>query len=186
MKDSEIVELYWQRDEAAIKRTAEKYEKSLSKISYNILASSEDCRECVNDTYMAAWNSMPEHRPANLATYLGKIIRQISIDRFRKYKSKKRISSEYTLSISEMADCIADNNTPEQIADFRLLDKAINSFLRSVQESERNIFIGRYYYFDSIKSIAEYTGLSESNVKITLFRIRQKLKDYLIREGFDV
>ena len=185
MKDAEIVELYWQRDEKAIQETTQKYGAYLSKIAYNILSNLEYSKECVNDTYLAAWNSMPENRPSILSTYLGKITRQISIDRFRKNNSKA-FSSEYALSLSEMEDCFADNSTPEQELDAKLLESAVNSFIRSLPDDARKVFIGRYYFFDSVKTIASYCSISEANVKTVLYRTRQKLKDYLVKEGFEL
>lgn len=186
MKDEEIVELYWQRSEDAIKETSTKYQAYLSKIAYNILSDYEDSKECVNDTYLAAWNSMPEHRPSVLSTYLGKIARQISIDVFRKKNSLKRYASEYALSLSELEDSFSDRVTPEQTLDAKILDEAINTFIRSLPEESRKVFIGRYYFFDSVKKIAAYCGISEMNVKAILFRARQKLKEYLVKEGFSL
>lgn len=186
MKDEEIVELYWQRSEDAIKETSTKYQAYLSKIAYNILSDFEDSKECVNDTYLAAWNSMPEHRPSVLSTYLGKIARQISIDVFRKKNSLKRYASEYALSLSELEESFSDRATPEQTFDAKILDEAINTFIRSLPEESRKVFIGRYYFFDSVKKIAAYCGISETNVKAILFRARQKLKEYLVKEGFSL
>lgn len=184
MKDEEIVELYWQRSEDAIKETSVKYQAYLSKIAYNILSDFEDSKECVNDTYLAAWNSMPEHRPSILSTYLGKITRQIAIDVFRKKSSLKRYTSEYALSLSELEDSFADYVTTEELFDAKLLDESINIFVRSLPEESRNVFIGRYYFFDSVKTVAKYCGISEANAKAILFRARQKLKEYLVKEGF--
>ena len=184
MEDQEIVALYWQRSEDAIRETAAKYETYLTKVARNVLSDAEDSRECVNDTYLAAWNSMPEHRPEILSTYLGKITRQGAIDRFRKRNSLKRRASEYALSLSELEDSFADSATPEQALDTRLLAEAVNAFLRTLPDRERNVFLGRYYFFDSVKEVAAYCALSEANVKSILFRTRQKLKAYLESEGF--
>ncbi len=186
MKDEEIVELYWQRNKDAIQETSRKYEPYLSKIAYNVLFNLEDSRESVNDTYLAAWNSMPEHRPSILSTYLGKLTRQISIDIFRKRNSKKRCASEYALSLSELEDIFADRNTPEQEMNAKQLDVAINTFVRSLPDDARKVFIGRYFFFDSVKTVAAYCGISEANVKTILFRTRQKLKDYLVKEEFEL
>ena len=186
MKDAEIVELYWQRDENAVQETTQKYGAYLSKIAYNILSDLEDSHECVNDTYLAAWNSMPENRPSILSTYLGKITRQISIDRFRKNNSKKRFASEYAVSLSEMEDYFADNNTPEQEVNAKLLEETVNSFVRSLSDDARKVFIGRYYFFDSVKAIATYCGISEANVKTMLYRTRLKLKEHLVKVGFEL
>ena len=184
MEDEKIVALYWQRSEDAIRETAKKYEAYLTKIARNILSDPEDCGECVNDTYLAAWNSMPEHRPGVLSTYLGKITRQISIDRFRKRNSAKRRGSGYALSLAELEDTFADDETPEQALDAKLLDAAIGEFVRSLPEEARRVFIGRYYFFDPVKTVAGYCGISEAKAKSILYRARLKLKEHLEKEGF--
>ena len=186
MKDAKIVELYWERDEEAIKQTQQKYGAYLAKIAYNILSDVEDSSECVNDTYWKAWNSMPDQRPCVLSSYLGKITRQLSIDVFRKKHSIKRYASEYALSLEELGDSFADNTTPEQALDAKMLDEAVSRFLRMLSDRERNTFIGRYYFFDSVKDVAAYYGMSEAKVKSMLHRTRQKLKAYLVKEGIDI
>lgn len=186
MNDARIVDLYWTRSEDALQQTKEKYEAYLMKVAYNILADIEDVRECVNDTYLAAWNSIPPNRPCVLGTYLGKITRDISIDIFRKKHAAKRYASEYAQSLDELGDCFTDGNTPERELDAKLLNQAINRFLRKLPKENRNVFIGRYFYFDSVKSIAKYCGMSEAKVKTMLFRTRQRLKEYLKAEGFEL
>ena len=186
MKDAEIVALYWDRNEAAIQQTEQKYAAYLSKVAYNILSDFEDSRECVNDTYLKAWNSMPPHSPCVLSTYLGKITRQLSIDMFRKKHSTKRYASEYALSLDELGDSFSDGTTPEQVLDAKKLDEAINHFLRTLPHEARNAFIGRYYFFDSLKDVAGYCGMSEAKAKSMLYRTRQSLKAYLVKEGFDL
>ena len=183
MKDAEIVALYWERNEVAIQQTEQKYGAYLSKVAYNILSDVEDSRECVNDTYLKAWNSMPPHKPKVLATYLGKITRQLSIDVYRKKNSVKRHASEYAISLDELGDSFPDSNTPDQAFDAKKLDEAINAFLRTLPEDARNSFIGRYYFFDSLKEVAGYCGMSEAKVKSLLYRTRQSLKAYLVKEG---
>ena len=185
MKDEEIVALYWERDEQAVLQTKEKYEHYLTKISYNILADLEDCRECVNDTYLAAWNSMPEHRPNVLSTYLGRMIRQISIDVFRKKTSQKRHDSEYALSLEELGDVVSGGVSPEQALEADRLKESLSSFLRGLSGEERKLFVGRYYFFDSLKRTADYLGMSEGKAKSMLYRIRMRLKEYLVKEGFE-
>lgn len=184
MKDEMIVNLYWARNENAIYQTQVKYGAYLSRIAYNVLSDTEDSRECVNDTYLAAWNSMPTNRPSVLSTYLGKITRQISIDVFRKKHSQKRYASVYALSLDELGDTFTDGHTPEQELDGKMLAEAINRFLRTLPEADRNTFIGRYYFFDSLKKVAGYYGMSEAKVKSMLYRTRQKLKAFLVEEGF--
>jgi len=184
MEDSRIVSLYWDRDETAIEQTDRKYGRYLTKIAYNILADREDSKESVNDTYLAAWDSMPPHRPDVLSTYLGKLTRRISIDLFRRKTSQKRGGGEYALSLQELEDCISGGNTTEQALDMQLLSETIAQYLRTVTEEARNVFIGRYYYLDPVKQIASYCRISESKVKILLYRTRQGLWEHLQKEGF--
>lgn len=192
MQDSEIVKLYWERSELAIAETQSKYDKYLAKIAYNILSDKEDSKESVNDTYLAAWNSMPPHRPEVLSTYLGKLTRRISIDIFRKRTRSKRKASEYELSLAELGEDaatadVADNRfEPEEILDVKLLAGVINAFLRELPEEARNLFIGRYYFLDPLKDVAKYCGMTESKAKSMLFRTRNKLRDCLREEGYDV
>lgn len=182
MDDKKIVELYWERNESAVSETQEKYGKYLSKIAYNILADIEDSEESVNDTYLRAWNSIPPHKPVRLSAFLAKITRQISIDIYRKRTSKKRLGSEYALSLEELFDCAASDGNPEKEVDASLLSKAINDWLASVPEISRQAFICRYFHFDSVKDIAGYLEISQSNVKTLLYRARLDLKSYLEKE----
>lgn len=184
MQDEKIVELYWLRHENAIRETEHKYGQYLIKIAHNILNNIEDSRESVNDTYLRAWNSMPPNKPAVLKTYLGKITRQISIDIFRSKNRQKRSNSQYALSLYELEECIPDNMCTEQEIELRLLGKTINEFLYTLPEQTRHIFVCRYYFCDSVKSISSYYALTESKVKSILYRTRQALKNHLEREGF--
>ena len=186
MQDAQIVALYWQRDEAAIEVTQKKYEPYLSRIAYNILSDWEDSQESVNDTYMAAWNSIPPHKPEILSTYLGKLTRRISIDLFRKRNRLKRQASQYALSLSELEDCASPGSSSEDAMQTRVLAEAINRFLRTLSKDARNLFIGRYYFMDSLKEVAAYCGISESRAKSILYRTRCSLKAYLQKEGFDL
>lgn len=186
MDDEQIVSLYWDRSESAIRETEIKYDRYLTKIAYNILANLEDSRESVNDTYLAAWDSMPPHRPAVLSTYLAKLTRRISIDRFRYRTRDKRRDSEYAVSLSELGDCVSGGNTTEEILNVKLLADTIGIYLRLQPEQVRNAFIGRYYFLDPIREVARYCGMSESKCKSMLHRTRLGLKDYLREEGFEV
>ncbi len=191
MQDSEIVKLYWERSELAIEETQKKYDKYLKKIAYNILADEEDSKESVNDTYLAAWNSMPPHRPEILSTYLGKLTRRISIDIFRRNSRSKRKASEYALSLAELGEdasvAMANNRfEPEEVLDVKLLAGVINTFLRELPEDARNLFIGRYYFLDPLKNVAKYCGMTESKAKSMLFRTRNKLREYLREEGYTI
>jgi RNA polymerase sigma-70 factor (ECF subfamily) len=186
MQDDEIVSLYWKRDEAAISATEQKYGKYLSKIAYHILSDRGDVEESVNDTYLKAWNSIPPHKPSVLSTYLGKITRQTSIDIFRKRNSDKRKASEYAVSLSELEECVSTGDVTEQNADAHLLAESISRFLRTLSPEVSNIFVGRYYFMDSIQEIAAYYGMSQAKVKSMLHRTRIALKNYLEQEGFEI
>ena len=184
MNDDAIVALYWQRDESAITVTQEKYNAYLMKIAWNILNDTGDSEESVNDTYLAAWNSMPPQKPVVLSTYLGKITRRISISLFRKRNADKRKGGEFALSLDEMEEVLTDHMEPEKEIEAKLLGELLNQFLRSLKPDERRTFIGRYYYMDPLKEVAAYCGMSESKAKTILFRTRVKLKEYLKKEGF--
>ena len=186
MEDEAIVSLYWDRDERAIRETEEKYDRYLTKIAYNILNDREDSRESVNDTYLAAWDSMPPHRPGVLSAYLAKLTRRISIDRFRYRTRDKRAGSEYAISLSELGDCVSGGNTTEEIVNVKLLADSIGIFLRLQSKDARTAFIARYYFLDSIRDISRSTGMSESKVKSLLHRTRIALKKYLEEEGFSL
>ena len=184
MEDSRIVALYWQRDETAIVETRNKYEHYLTKIAYQILAGWEDSQESVNDTYLSAWTSIPPQRPEVLSLYLAKLVRRISIDRFRRENRQKRKASQYALSLEELAECLSGGNTTEEEADGRLLAQAMEAYLRTLPPDARNMFLIRYYFLDSIREVASYFGCSEAKVKSSLHRTRQGLKSYLEQEGF--
>ena len=186
MEDAEIVELYWGRDEDAITQTKTKYGAYLNRVAYNILSDLEDSQECVSDTLLAAWRSMPNNRPKNLRTYLGKITRQVSIDLYRRRNRMKRYASEYAISLEELGDSFTDGRTPEDELNARLLTETVNCFLRTLPDEARNAFIGRYYFFDSLQAVAQYCDMSESKCKSLLYRTRQSLKAYLQKEGFDL
>lgn len=183
MKDSEIIELYWERNEAAITATAEKYGSYCHAISYNILHSNEDAEECVNDTWLRAWKSLPPQRPDRLATYLGKITRNLSFDRFRQYNAEKRGNGQAGLVLSELEDCVPAEADVEQSFDEILLAESINQFLYAQPERKRNIFIRRYWYLYPIRDIAKTYGMSESKTASLLFRMRNELKTHLEKEG---
>ena len=184
MEDERIVTLYWERSEQAIAETEKKYDRYLEKIAHNILNNIEDSRESVNDTYLAAWNSMPPHRPSILSAYLAKLTRRISIDRFRYRTRDKRMGSEYAISLSELSDCVSGGNTAEEIFNAKALADAIGVYLRLQSREVQTAFMGRYYFLDPVKEIAAYLGMSESKVKSLLYRTRLGLKEYLEKEGF--
>lgn len=186
MEDLKIIELFFDRKEYAIAETERKYGGYLSKIAYNILFDSEDSEECVNDTYMKAWNTIPPQKPEVLRTFLGKITRRLAIDVFRRKHAEKRVNSEYALSLSELDECIPDKLSAEAEFERKELSESINRFLASLSKENRDIFICRYFYSDSIKEIASSFQSNEAKIKSSLFRSRKILKEQLLKEGFDL
>lgn len=186
MEDEQIIRLYWDRDEAAIYETDHKYGPYLTTIARNVLGDPEDTRECVNDTYYAAWNSIPPQWPKVLSAYLAKLARRTAIDCFRKRTRIKRGGGEYVLSLSELEGTFSAGNTTEASVDAAALGEAINTFLRGLNPQARTAFIGRYYFMDSMAEVARYCGMSESKAKSMLHRTRKKLKIHLEKEGFPV
>ena len=186
MDDAKIVQLYWDRDEQAIPVTANKYGNYCTSIAKNILGNREDAEECVNDTYMNAWNSMPPHRPNILSTFLGKIVRNLSIKRYKHNTADKRGGGQTTVVLDEIAELVSDTGSVEQEIDRKELVKAIDSFLDKLPSDRKNIFVCRYWFFDSISDIANRFGMTESNVSVTLNRLRLKLHNYLLERGFEL
>lgn len=182
--DEHIIELFFSRDEAAIKSVEAKYGSYLHTIAVNILSNSEDCEECKSDTYLALWNHIPPDRPSNLKAYVAKIIRNISINKYNEKTRQKRIPSEYTLSLEELSECIPDKNDVETAYDAKHLQQVMNSFLLSLSKRKRYIFICRYYCGDSIDRIACSLKISGSMVFYELAKIRKQLKNTLKQEGF--
>ncbi len=183
MDDELIVQLYWDRSEDAITETDRKYGKYCNSIAYGILRDKEDAEESVNDTYMDAWNAMPPHRPSMLATFLGKITRRISIDRWRSKTRQKRGGGEVVLALGELEQCISHGQSPEQEIEKKILGEAINRFLDKLSAEERRVFLARYWYMDSIKEIAAHFKFSQSKVTSMLLRTRNKLRNHLEKEG---
>ena len=184
MDDNRIVDLYWQRNESAISETATKYGKYLHSISYQILLNNEDAEECVNDTYNGAWQSMPPHRPSILSTFLGKITRRISIDLWRKYSSEKRGGGVMTLALDELEECVSGTGDVEAEVERLELQKKLNDFLLALPKVDRQVFMCRYWYMDSISDIAKQFAYSQSKVKSMLYRTRNKLRAMLEKEGY--
>ena len=183
MDDAAIVSLYWARSEDAISQTAAKYGAYCRTISYNILANAEDADECVNDTYLSAWNSMPTHRPTYLAPYLAKLTRWLSLNRLRDGNSLKRGGGEVPLALDELSDCVMGQSDPEREVEVRELEDAIDRFVNELPETDQIIFISRYWFLVPVAEIAKKCGCTQSKVKTTLFRLRKKLRDRLQEEG---
>ncbi len=182
MDDGHIVALYFQRAEQAISETAAKYGAYLMRISLRILNDREDAEECVSDTYHDAWNAMPPHRPAVLSTFLGKITRRISIDLWRKKHAEKRGGGELTLALEELSECVTDGKSIEDELEKKALTVRFQRFLDALPETERRVFLSRYWYLEPTKEIAARFGFSESKVSSMLYRTRKKLREALAKE----
>lgn len=186
MNDREIVDLYWKRDESAIQESDKKHGKYCYFIAFNILDNNEDSEECVNDTYTKAWNAIPPKKPDKLSVFLGKITRNTALDMIEKKSAKKRGESTYTLVIDELHDCIPSNNSTEKEAENSQLAEFLNTFLENLSEENRIIFLQRYWYIMSVKEIAKNNQFTESKVKMSLMRTREKLREFLEKEGVEI
>ncbi len=183
MQDTDIISLYWERDERAIEATEQKYGSYCASIASNVLANHEDVQECLNETFFAAWNSIPPHRPSVLSTFLGKIARRIAIDKWRERSAVKRGGGQTALALDELQDCIAGQQDVAQEAERRLLQKAVRAFIAALPDTEQRVFLCRYWYMDSIEAIAAQFGFSQSKVKSMLHRTRGRLRTHLQKEG---
>lgn len=183
MEDEKIIALYFSRSEDAITETAKKYGRYCHAIAYHILQNEEDSEECVNDTYLKAWDSIPPRHPEMLRTFLGKLTRNLSLHIYEKYHADKRGGGRTALVLEELQNCIpAPDNTAKAIDDMALKE-VLNRFLATLPAQSRIMFLRRYWYFDTVKEIAAALGVSESKVKMSLLRSRGGLKQYLEKEG---
>lgn len=183
MTDLEIVALYWKRSEEAIACTMQKYGRYLLRLALNILHIHEEAEECVNETCLSAWNQLPPDKPEKLLPYLGRISRCLALNRYDYLTAQKR-SMDFTVQLSELEDILSAPDTPQQQYERTELAAAISSFLRLQSDEDRNVFVRRYWYSDSIRDIAKQYGLRENTVKSRLLRTRQRLKTYLEKEGY--
>ena len=183
MEDNQIIELYWQRKDSAIKESQNKYGSYCGTIANNILHSAEDTEECVNSTWFRAWNTMPPEKPNRLAQFFGRITRNLAIDKYRKDRADRYGGGQTALCLDELGECIGEESPVE---DRLVLKELLNTFLMDFPQKNRNIFLLRYWYFMPIAEIAERNGMSEGAVKMLLQRVRNKLKDYLETEGIGI
>lgn len=184
MEDEQIVALYWERSEHAIKETDVKYGKYCYSIAYNLLHNKEDAGESINDTYLEAWNSMPPHKPHVLAAFLGRITRRISVDRWRSAHATKRGGGQYPLLLDELSECIPAKSTVEEQVELKELAKTVNRFLAGLSVEKQQVFLLRYWYADSMETIARKFGFTVNKVKSMLFHTREALREHLKKEGF--
>ncbi|MBQ4282429.1 MAG: sigma-70 family RNA polymerase sigma factor [Lachnospira sp.] len=182
MLDEEIIELFFERSEEALKELESKYGKMCLQTSYNILGNQSDAEECVNDSYLGVWNAIPPTRPKPLLTYVLKIVRNISLNRYHKNKAQKRNSS-YDVAVEELADFLAAPDSVESAMAVNELTESIEAFLESLTSENRVIFVKRYWFYDDYEDIAKQVGLSVKNVSVRLTRMRKQLKEYLEERG---
>lgn len=183
MEDKQIIALYWDRSENAISETDEKYGRYCHYIAQNILQNEEDAAECVNDTYLRAWNAIPPKRPNNLRTFLGKITRNLALNRWEQRNAEKRGAGVLSQVLDELYECVPASDSTEQIIEKILLKDLLDGFLTTLKPDAREIFVRRYWYFSSVQEIADEYGMTESKVTVTLCRTRQKLAHLLEKEG---
>lgn len=182
MEDGQIIDLYWSRDQRAIGETDGKYGALLKNIAWNLLGSREDSEECVNDTYLRAWNAIPPTRPAAFRTWLGHITRNLSLDRWKRRQAEKRGGGAEVL-LGELEDCVPASGGPERTLEDRELAELLNAFLRGLSRESRVMFLRRYWYGESVTEIGKALGCGSGKVKSSLFRSRKALRAYLEKEG---
>lgn len=183
MEDSQIIALYWQKNEDAIIESNRQYGAYCFKIANNILYNPEDAEECVNDTWFHVWNAIPPKRPQKLAIFLAKITRNLAFNRFNARIAKKRGSGEIAFVLDELAECLPSDSNVENEYETKELGQHVQWFVRTLSERDANVFVRRYFFTDSVKDIAERYGLTENNIMVILSRTRKKLKKYLMKEG---
>lgn len=185
MEDETIIGLYWARDERAISETDRKYGENLRSLAYRVCADRQDGDECANDTYLRVWNDIPPTRPDCFRAYLLAIVRRIAFDRLRSRRAEKRGAGaeNYPLSAEELTECVPGGTTPEEEFDRQALSDALDAFLRTLPKEQRQIFLCRYWFLDSVKEISVTFGAAETTIKSSLFRTRKALRAYLTKEG---
>ena len=182
MTDTEIINLFFERSEQAIDELAKKHGSAVARVARNILGNEQDTEECVNDTYLGAWNAIPPHRPSPLRTFVCKIARNLATMKYHANTAKKR-NSQYDLALDELEDYLADKSGVEEAYEAKELAKAINGFMATLKYSDRFIFTRRYWYSDPVQDIAKMAHSTTNSVTVRLFRIREKLRHYLEKEG---
>ncbi len=182
-EDSKILELFCARDEKAISETHSKYGRYCYSIAYNIIGVNEDCEECVNDTLVKAWNTIPPQKPRKLSAFLGRITRNLTLNKYFEKTAGKRGAGQTAAVLDELSECVSSGVTTEDISDNNTLRRALNDFLSSLEPEKRIIFMQRYWYMISIKAIADKHSSTESRIKMILLRTRNELKEHLIKEG---
>lgn len=182
MDDEQIIELFWQRSQLALAETSAKYERYCHAISLGILGDERDAQECVNDALRRAWEAIPPNRPQCLKTYMGKIVRNLSLNRLKGRKAQKRGLGQAEVALAELEECLCAPGLPEQALEDAMAAQIVNRFLGRLPEAKRRVFVRRYWYFSSIQDIAKQYRMSESKVKSMLARMRKQLQADLQKE----
>ncbi len=193
MDDPSIVKLFLNRNQQALIEVRDRFSRYLRTVAFNVLRDEQDAEECENDAYLSAWNSIPPNEPQDLKSYLARIARNAALTLYRKKNADKRGGGERAASVEELAECIGDGGEDiaggslvEQALEEKELSRALDTFLRTIKDTERQVFLRRYWFFESVSEVADRFGFSESKVKTMLFRTREKLKTYLEKEGYTV
>lgn len=186
MEDHQIIDLYFARDEEAIPATDAKYGKYCTAIAKSILSSPEDAEECLSDTYLRTWNTIPPHRPGILSAFLGKITRNLAFNRHKENTAQKRGGGELPLVLEELAGCVSGKEWVEDALDYKELVESINAFLSALSAEKRKLFVCRYFYCESVETLSQRFGLSYGSLTMTLSRLRKSLKAYLIKRGYEL
>lgn len=183
MEDSQIINLFFERSEEAITELSDKYGGVCKKIASNLLNNKEDIEECVNDTYLGVWNAIPPKRPESLIAFVCRIVRNISIDKYKRNSTQKR-NNTYDICLDELQECISSNKTVEAEFDASELSKTIDEFIDNLNSTNRMLFVRRYWYMDSGHDLSIISGLSDASVRVRLLRIRRELKKFIESRGF--
>lgn len=183
MTDEEIVALYWNRDEAAIRETGTKYGAYCRRVAGNLLPSAEDAEECISDTWLRAWNAIPPQRPANLRAFLAKLTRNLAFDRWKAQGADKRGGGELPLVLDELAECVSGGADAESALLTKELGAAVNRFVRGLPARDAALFVGRYFYAEPVAALAQRCGMTPNHAAVRLSRVRRKLREYLEQEG---
>lgn len=184
MEDKDIIALYWTRSEEAIRATAVKYGAYCGAIIRRVLGDGRDVEECLSDTWLGAWDAMPPQRPRSLPPFLGRIARNTALDRYS-YNTARRRHGDFEAVLEELAECVSGSPVEEDF-DLRRLGEAISAYLDTASPAARRVFLRRYWHCESVAEIAAGTGLTQTNVRSLLHRTRKNLREYLIREGYDL
>ena len=185
MTDTEIINLFFERSEQAIEELAKKHGSAVARVVRNILGNAQDSEECVNDTYLGCWNSIPPQRPDPLRSYVCRIARNLATKKYHANTADKR-NSQYDLALDELEDYLSDSDSVENAYEAQELKEAINGFLATLSYSDRFLFMRRYWYSDPVQDIAKMAHSTNNSVTVRLFRIREKLRRYLEKEGLPV